>query len=181
MITQVNLKAQVSTQEFQRRQITVQEMVMLRDYEIAAAVLSWDNFSFDTPNQITPADITNIAFKQDIVWYQINYHRSIPIHIETFLSHWSHIQECSQTKEPNCSPPANKTGIAGDSVSVKLLQQVKAFATVAEWEEARNLIPAGYRLKDGWFYDSNGGRCNLPPTKLSPRQIDILIGAVPVR
>lgn len=181
MLTQEKAELQVSAPQFQHPSITPEVMAILRDYKIAAAVLSWDNFSFDTPNQITPAEITNIAFDRDIVWYQIGLLRSIPIHIETFLSHWSHIQECSHKEEPSCSPPANKTGIAGDSVSVKLQQQAKAFATMAEWEEAAGLMPPGYRIKDGWFYDSHGGRCNLPPTKLSPRQIDILMGVIPVR
>jgi hypothetical protein len=52
---------------------------------------------------------------------------------------------------------------------------------MAEWEEAAALIPPGYRIKNGWFYDSHGGRCNLPPTKLSPRQAAILTGVIPVR
>jgi hypothetical protein len=72
-------------------------------------------------------------------------------------------------------------GFAGDTVGVNLRPTHKAFATMHEWEEAAGLIPPGYRIKNGWFCDSHGGRCNLPPTKLSPRQIDILMGVIPVR
>jgi hypothetical protein len=82
--------------------------------------------------------------------------------------------------------PQQPVGIAGDTVSCQwrshqLQTALAATATMAEWEEAAKLVPAGYRLKNGWFYDSNGGRCNLPSTKLSQRQIDILTGLVPIR
>ncbi len=77
--------------------------------------------------------------------------------------------------------PIQPVGFAGDTVGVNLRPTHKAFATMHEWEEAAGLIPPGYRIKNGWFCDSHGGRCNLPPTKLSPRQIDILMGVIPVR
>ena len=53
-------------------------------------------------------------------------------------------------------------------------------ATMSEWEEAVSLMPQGYRIKDGWFHDTHG-RCNTPNTALTQRQIDILIGAIPIR
>ncbi len=87
-------------------------------------------------------------------------------------------QQQSQQEPTEPIPPA---GFAGDTVGVNLRPTHKAFATMAEWEEAARLIPPGYRIKNGWFCDSHGGRCNLPPTKLSPRQIDILMGVIPVR
>lgn len=77
--------------------------------------------------------------------------------------------------------PIQAVGFAGDTVGVNFRPTHKAFATMAEWEEAARLIPPGYRIKNGWFCDSHGGRCNLPPTKLSPRQFDMLTGALPVR
>jgi hypothetical protein len=88
-----------------------------------------------------------------------------------------------QQQQPQQEPtePIPAVGFAGDTVGVNLRLTHKAFATMAEWEEAAGLIPPGYRIKNGWFCDSHGGRCNLPPTKLSPRQIDILMGALPVR
>lgn len=77
--------------------------------------------------------------------------------------------------------PVQTPGFAGDTVGVNLRPTHKAFATMAEWEEAAKLMPPGYRIKKGWFCDSHGGRCNLPHTGLSPRQIDILMGVIPVR
>ncbi len=92
-------------------------------------------------------------------------------------------QPPQQQQQPQQEPtePIQPAGFAGDTVSVNLRPTHKAFATMHEWEEAAKLIPPGYRIKNGWFCDSHGGRCNLPPTKLSPRQIDILIGVIPVR
>ena len=88
-------------------------------------------------------------------------------------------QQQQQEQEPKESIPA--AGYAGDTVGVDFRPTYKAFATMDEWEEAAALIPPGYRIKNGWFYDSHGGRCNLPPTKLSPRQAAILTGVIPVR
>lgn len=86
-----------------------------------------------------------------------------------------------QQPQQEKTEPIQPVGFAGDTVGVNLRPIHKAFATMAEWEEAAKLIPRGYRIKNGWFCDSHGGRCNLPPTKLSPRQFDILTGALPVR
>lgn len=85
-----------------------------------------------------------------------------------------------QPSQQEKTEPIQPAGFAGDTVGVNLRPTHKAFATMAEWEEAAKLIPPGYRIKNGWFCDSHGGRCNLSPTKLSPRQIDILTGALPV-
>ena len=84
-----------------------------------------------------------------------------------------------QEQEPT-EPIQTAVGYAGDTIGVGFRPTYKAFATMAEWEEAAALIPPGYRIKNGWFYDSHGGRCNLPPTKLSPRQAGILTGVIPV-
>lgn len=91
--------------------------------------------------------------------------------------------EPQQQQQPQLEPTKaiQPAGFAGDTIGVNLRPTHKAFATMAEWEEAAGLIPPGYRLKNGWFYDSHGGRCNLPPTKLSPRQFDILTGVILVR
>lgn len=53
-------------------------------------------------------------------------------------------------------------------------------ATMAEWLDAVRLMPQGYRIKDGWFHDSNG-RCNTPSGQFTRRQIDILTGVISVR
>ena len=89
-------------------------------------------------------------------------------------------QQQQQEQEP-AEPTQTAIGYAGDTVGVDLPPTYKTFATMAEWEEAAALIPPGYRIKNGWFYDSHGGRCNLPHTKLSPRQAGILTGVIPVR
>jgi hypothetical protein len=86
-----------------------------------------------------------------------------------------------QQSQQEKTEPIQPVGFAGDTVGVNLRPTHKAFATMHEWEEAARLIPPGYRIKNGWFYDSHGGRCNLPSSKLSPRQIDILMGDLPVR
>ena len=85
-----------------------------------------------------------------------------------------------QEQEPT-EPIQTAVGYAGDTVGVDFRPTYKAYATMAEWEEAAALIPPGFRIKNGWFYDSYGGRCNLPPTRLSPRQAGILTGVIPVR
>lgn len=56
-----------------------------------------------------------------------------------------------------------------------------ATAIYQEWEEAVKLMPQGYRVKDGWFHDAAGGRCNKAPAALTQRQTDILTGMIPVR
>ena len=89
-------------------------------------------------------------------------------------------QQQQQEQEPT-EPTQTAIGYAGDTVGVDLRPTQKAYATMAEWEEAAALMPPGYRIKNGWFYDSHEGRCNLPPTKLSPRQAAILTGVIPVR
>lgn len=67
---------------------------------------------------------------------------------------------------------------AVDSMAVPATEP--AIGTMAEWKEAAALMPQGYRIKDGWFHDSQGGRCNIPSSKLTQRQVEILIGVIPV-
>ena len=88
-------------------------------------------------------------------------------------------EQQQQQQEP--AEPIQTAGLAGDTIGADFRPTYKTFATMAEWEEAAALIPPGYRIKNGWFYDSHGGRCNLPPTKLSPRIAAILTGVIPVR
>lgn len=102
--------------------IILNDEVYLRDYTLAAAILSWDEGTYSSSEQLTAADITNIAITSDTVWYQINYHRAIPLHIETFHSHRLQIQQY-QTYQDKAEPetkPQPAAGIAGDSVSCQL-------------------------------------------------------------
>ena len=90
-------------------------------------------------------------------------------------------QPPQQQQQQEQEPIQTAVGYAGDAIGVDFRPTYKAYATMDEWESAAALIPPGYRIKNGWFYDSHGGRCNLPPTKLSPRQAGILTGVIPVR
>jgi hypothetical protein len=95
------------------RQITKEDELYLRNYTIAAAIISWDRGTYNTSEQVTPAQITNIALTGDTVWYQIDFHRAIPIDIETFHAHRLQIQaDKVQQEQP--------VGFAGDSVSCQL-------------------------------------------------------------
>ena len=61
-----------------------------------------------------------------------------------------------EQQQPQQEPtePTPAVGYAGDTVCVDLRPTYKAYATMAEWEEAAALIPPGYRIKNGLFYDS---------------------------
>jgi len=116
------------------RDITSDDEAYLRDYTLAAAIISWDEGTYGTSVQVTAADITNIALAEDTVWYQINHYRAIPLHIETFHSHRLQIQQyqAHQDKPEQESQQQQPVGFAGDSVSCQLRpnQQV-----IAEFEQ----------------------------------------------
>lgn len=105
------------------RSITQDDEAHLRDYTLAAQVISWDEGVFETSLQVTAADITNIAINGDTVWYQINLHRAIPLDIETFHAHRLRIQlhkaELEVAKK-DCQQEQQPDGEAGDSVSCRL-------------------------------------------------------------
>ena len=127
------------------RSITAEDETYLRDYALAAAVISWDECTYGTAEQITAADITNIALADDTVWYQIQLHRAIPINIETFHAHRLQIQQHSCEDAPKAQPqpqqaqPSSKAtkqaqepvGWAGDSTGCQLRLEESA---VAEYE-----------------------------------------------
>ncbi|KJH69504.1 hypothetical protein [Aliterella atlantica] len=118
MLTQDKSLKQVKTEQSQRgiinpsRQITEEDELYLRNYTLAAAVISWDRGTYNTPAQLTPAQITNIALTGDTVWYQIDFHQAIPIDIETFHTYRLQIQIDKVEQQP--------AGFAGDSVSCQL-------------------------------------------------------------
>lgn len=127
------------------RSITAEDEAYLRDYALAATVLSWDECTYGTPEEVTAADITNIALAGDTVWYQIQLHRAIPIDIETFHAHRLQIQQHSAESAPTAQPqpqqaqansPATKqakqaVGWAGDSTGCQMRLEESA---VAEYE-----------------------------------------------
>ena len=51
--------------------------------------------------------------------------------------------------------------------------------TYTEWEATAKLIPKGYRIQDGWFCDSKG-RSTKSPVLLTPRELSIITGNVPI-
>lgn len=95
MLTQDKPKLQLSTHEplpgaiNPSRQITQDDVLYLRDYTIAAAVISADKGVFGTHLQFKASDISNIGMSDDgsTVWYEINHAAGIPINIEVFHFH----------------------------------------------------------------------------------------------
>ena len=169
MLTQDKAKIQVGTAHYQAvaepqvgvinpsRSITAEDEVHLRDYALAAAVISWDECTYGTAEQVTAADITNIALAGDTVWYQIQLHRAIPIDIETFHAHRLQIQQHSsrdaltpqpQQAQPNSSATKQAqqpVGWAGDSTGCQLRLDWEA---VAEYESglAHGKLDAANRM-----------------------------------
>lgn len=139
------------------RRITTEDEVYLRDYALAAAVISWDECTYNSLEQVTAADITNIAIAGDTVWYQIQLHRAIPINIETFHAHRLQIGQHSsrdvltaqpQQAQPNSSAtkqaqhPVHPTG---DSTGCQLRLDWQA---VAEYDSgvAHGKLDAASRM-----------------------------------
>ena len=172
MLTQDKTKIQASRFQFQAvaqyqadsinpsRSITAEDEAYLRDYALAAFVISWDECTYGTPEQVTAADITNIAISEDTVWYQIQLHRAIPINIETFHAHRLQIQQHSsesaptvQTQPQQARPNSKATkqaqqpvGWAGDSTGCQLRLDWEA---VAEYESgiAHGKLDAANRIQ----------------------------------
>ena len=142
------------------RSITPDDEIYLRDYALAATVLSWDECTYGTASQLTAADITNIALAGDTVWYQIQMHRAIPINIETFHAHRLQIQQHScedapaaqpqlQQAQPNSSATKQAqqpVGWAGDSSGCQLRLNWQA---VEEYESglAHGKLDAANRMR----------------------------------
>lgn len=128
MLTQDKAYSQVDTFEFNptvinpSRSITQDDEAYLRDYKIAAAVISWDESTYGTPFEVTAGEITSIAIAGDTVWYQINYHRAIPINIDTFHAHRIRLQlHKAELDEVEAEVKQKQpVGIAGDSVGYQL-------------------------------------------------------------
>ena len=128
MLTQDKASSQVDTFNFQpgiinpSRSITKDDEAYLRDYALAAAVVSWDESTYGTPFEVMPGDITNIAITDDTVWYQINYHRAIPLNIDIFHAHRIRIElhkaelDAVEAEVKQEQP----LGIAGDSIGYQL-------------------------------------------------------------
>lgn len=128
MLTQNKVSSQVDTFNFQpgvinpSRSITKDDEAYLRDYALAAKVISWDESTYGTPLEVTPGDITNIAIANDTVWYQINNHRAIPLNIDIFHAHRIRIElHKAELDEVEAEVKQKQpVGIAGDSVGYQL-------------------------------------------------------------
>lgn len=109
------------------RSITYEDEAYLRDYTLAAQVISWDEGVFGTPLQVTAADITNICIAGDTVRYQINYYRGIPLNIEIFHAHRQQIQlyKAQLDAQEECQPQQEPL-TAGDSVRDRLQTNTEA-------------------------------------------------------
>lgn len=151
MLTQEEPQAQVSLSNPQpgvinpSHCITQEDKAYLRDYTLAAQVISWDEGVFGTPLQVTAADITNICITGDTVWYQINYYRGIPLNIEIFHAHRQRIQLYNAQldgAEQECQPLKEPVGFAGDSVTCQLQPTTEA---QAEFEQGRQ-----HGQQDAW-------------------------------
>lgn len=128
MLTQNKVSSQVDAFNFQpgvinpSRSITKDDEAYLRDYALAAAVISWDESTYGTPLEVTPGDITGIAIADDTVWYQINYHRAIPLNIDIFHAHRIRIELHKAELDAVEAEVKQKqpVGIAGDSIGYQL-------------------------------------------------------------
>lgn len=145
MLTQDKSLEQVKVNQSQHgiinpsRNITTDDELYLRNYKLAAAVISWDRGTYNTPAQVTPAQITNIALTGDTVWYQIDFHHAIPIDIETFHAHRLQIQLDKVEQQ-------QKAGFAGDSVSCQLQPKPELIADY-EQGEAHGRLDAGQEIQ----------------------------------
>lgn len=98
-VSQISENYGVITTEYQpeminpSRSINKCDELYLRNYKLAALVISWDLAVCDTAARVTPEDITNIALDGDTVWYQLNHFKAIPLNIEVFHSHRLQIQQ----------------------------------------------------------------------------------------
>ncbi len=85
-------------------------------------MISWDESRYGTPLEVTPGEITSIAIAGDTVWYQINYHRAIPLNIDIFHAHRIRI-ELHKAELDEAQPEVKQeqpVGIAGDSIGYQL-------------------------------------------------------------
>lgn len=109
---------------------------LLYDKTIAAKVLSWDSFSYDTEAAYQPEDVEAVSIQEDIVWYRV-VNGAVPIGIDQFLSYWEKIKQLESTmKEIEIS-------------SEEIVDQARSQGTVI-WEHGCKL---GYIVQIGnWFY-----------------------------
>jgi len=102
--------------------------------QIAAKVLSWDNFTYGTEKQYKPEDVEAVSIQEDIIWFRVGI-GAVPISVDQFVSYWERIKQ-SEMEEIKIS-------------SEEIVNQAKSQGTVI-WEHGCKL---GYVVHfGGWFY-----------------------------
>ena len=105
--------------------------------QIAAKVLSWDNFTYGTEKQYKPEDVEAVSIQEDIIWFRLDI-GAVPISVDQFISYWERIKQ-SEMEEIKIS----------SEESEEIVNQAKTQGT-AIWEHGTKL---GYVVQRGvWFY-----------------------------
>lgn len=105
--------------------------------QIAAKVLSWDNFTYGTEKQYKPKDVEAVSIQEDIIWFRLDI-GAVPISVDQFISYWERIKQ-SEMEEIKIS----------SEESEEIVNQAKTQGT-AIWEHGCKL---GYVVhRGGWFY-----------------------------
>jgi hypothetical protein len=105
--------------------------------QIAAKVLSWDNFTYGTEKQYKPEDVEAVSIQEDIIWFRLDI-GAVPISVDQFISYWERIKQ-SEMEEIKIS----------SEESEEIVNQAKTQGT-AIWEHGCKL---GYVVhRGGWFY-----------------------------
>lgn len=107
------------------------------DKTIAAKVLSWDNFTYNTEAAYQPEDVEAVAIQEDIVWYRIGANQAVPIAVEQFIYFHQQIMESEAVIE---TPEISQQEIV--TMAKEIGSQI--------WEHGCKL---GYVVHfGGWFY-----------------------------
>lgn len=110
---------------------------LLYDTEIAAKVLSWDNFSYGKANQYQPEQVKPESITEDIVWYRVPG-GMVPISVDQFVYYWEQIKQLESTTMEEI-----------EVSSEEIVSTAKSQGTVI-WEHGTKL---GYVVQIGsWFY-----------------------------
>jgi len=105
--------------------------------QIAAKVLSWDNFTYGTEKQYKPEDVEAVSIQEDIIWFRLDI-GAVPISVDQFISYWERIKQSEQSESTQ-----------SESTMEEIVNQAKTQGT-AIWEHGTKL---GYVVQRGvWFY-----------------------------
>lgn len=109
--------------------------------QIAAKVLSWDNFTYGTEKQYKPEDVEAVSIQEDIIWFRLDI-GAVPISVDQFISYWERIKQSESTQSESTMEEIKIS-------SEEIVNQAKTQGT-AIWEHGCKL---GYVVhRGGWFY-----------------------------